>query len=92
MKKITLLIFSIALLGFHGQVAQACSCLETKSDKNEKVDYKRWLRAFDGAVFTGQVVKIERIESNYQLKVTFKVERYWKGVEGEEDIKRWICC
>jgi hypothetical protein len=84
MKKAILLIFSIGLLGFYAQVAQACSCLETKSDKKEKADYKRWLKAFDGAVFSGKVVKIERIQSSYQMKVTFKVDRYWKGVDGLE--------
>jgi hypothetical protein len=84
MKKTILLLFTIALLGFYGQTAYGCSCVQVKSDK--KVNYKQWLKGFDGAVFIGQVVKIERIESNYQLKVTFKVERYWKGIETAEAI------
>lgn len=84
MKKIILLITFIALFGFYGQAAYGCSCAEGKSDKRTKLDYKRWLKGFDGAVFTGKVVKIERNESNYQLAVTFEIERYWKGVEEEK--------
>jgi hypothetical protein len=74
------------LLGFSGQVALGCSCLEVESDKKEKLDYKKWLEEFDGAVFVGQVVKIESIKSSYQLKVTFEVETYWKGVETTKSI------
>lgn len=86
MKKIFVLVFSMALLNFYGQAAYGCSCFEVESDKKQKVDYKRWLKDFDGAVFRGQVVEIKRIESNYQLEVRFKVERYWKDVKGEEVI------
>ena len=78
MKKAILLCF-VALLGFGGQNVYACSCSEVKTEK--KVSYKRWLKEFDGAVFTGRVVMIEKIAARYELKVTFEVERFWKGVE-----------
>jgi hypothetical protein len=86
MKKILLLIFALALVGFYGQAAYGCSCLEVEPDKKERVNYKQWLKGFDGAVFVGRVVKIEKIRANHQLKVTFEVESYWKGVETAEAI------
>jgi hypothetical protein len=86
MKKILLLIFSMALLGFSGQAAYGCSCIEVKPSKKQRVNYKQWLKGFDGAVFVGQVVKIEKIEAHYQVKVTFEVETYWKGVDAAEAI------
>ena len=86
MKKTILTLFFVMLIGFFEQVTFGCSCLEVESDKKEKFDYKKWLKGFDGAVFVGHVVKIEPIESNYQLKVTFEVEKYWKGVETTKGI------
>ena len=83
-KKIVLTLFFVTLIGCSGQVTFGCSCLEVKSDKTAKVDYKKWLKNFDGAVFIGRVVKIEPIEKRRQSKVTFEVETYWKGVETTE--------
>ena len=78
MKKIVLLVCSIALLGVFGQATYGCSCLE---GKKQRVNYKKWLKDFDGAVFVGQVVSIEKDQARYEVKVTFEVEKYWKGVE-----------
>ncbi len=80
MKKIVLLVFSIALLGVVGQATYGCSCREAEG-KRQRVNYKKWLKNFDGAVFVGQVVRIEKNEARYEVKVTFEVEKYWKGVE-----------
>jgi len=84
MKKLVLLISSIALLGVFGQAVYGCSCREVETDKKQRVNYKKWLKGFDGAVFVGQVAKIEQAESRHQVKVTFEVEKYWKGVEATE--------
>jgi len=81
MKKILLLIFSVALLSFCEQVAYGCSCVEVEPNKKQRVNYKQLVQDFDGAIFVGKVVKIEKIEATYRLKVTFEVEKYWKGVE-----------
>ena len=87
MKRIAPLIYCLALLALSAQVASACSCIEVKPDKKGvTVNYKRWLKGFDGAVFTGRVVKIEKLEANYQLKVTFEIERHWKGAEKAEAV------
>lgn len=81
MRKVVLLIFSIALFSFYGQAAYGCSCREVAPDKKQRVNYKKWLKDFNGAVFVGQVIKIEKDEARYEVKVTFEVEKYWKGVE-----------
>ena len=86
MKKIVFIIFSITLLSFYGQAAYGCSCIEVESGKKQRVNYKQWLKDFPGAVFVGHVVKIEKLEATYQLRVTFAVETYWKGAETPEVI------
>src|SRR5687767_14789748 len=84
MRKIVLLSLSLTLLIASPQAASGCSCREVESKKRARVNYKRWLKDFNGAVFTGRVVKAEKAEARYERKVTFEVERYWKGVEGAE--------
>lgn len=87
MKRIVPLIYCLALIAVSAQAASACSCIESQPDKKAAaVNYKRWLKTFDGAVFTGRVVKIEKLEASYQLKVTFETERYWKGVQNTEAV------
>jgi Tissue inhibitor of metalloproteinase len=86
MKKIIWLVCSIVLIGFLGRAAYGCSCREVAPDKKQGINYKKWLKNFNGAVFVGQVVKIEEAEARNQLKVTFKVERHWKGVKTTEAI------
>jgi hypothetical protein len=84
MKKIIhSIIFVIALVFVLGPAAAyACSCLA----QPEKTEIPRdWLKNFNGAVFEGRVAKIERAaKSQYLLKVTFTVERYWKGVKTKQ--------
>jgi hypothetical protein len=84
MKKKLSLIYCLALLAFSAQAAYACSCIEVK--KGTAVNYKRWLKTFDGAVFTGRVIKTEKSEADHQLKVTFDVERHWKGAGNGEAV------
>jgi len=59
--------------------AFACSCATGVVDTNT---YRQWLDRFDGAVFRGAVIKTE--EQAGFSKVTFRVERYWKGVTASE--------
>ena len=90
MKKVILLMCFATMLGFCERVAHACTCV-TSNEVVEGFDFKRWLEEFDGAMFTGRVDKIERVlvkideeVSIPELKVTFEVERFWKGVENVE--------
>jgi hypothetical protein len=45
-------------------------------------EYRQWLAGFDGVVFRGTVVSAEAAGIN--RKVTFRVERVWKGVSTAE--------
>ena len=90
MKKVTLLMCFMTLLGFSEQVARACTCV-TSSEVVGDGDLKQWLKEFDGAMFTGRVNKIERVTvkideevSISELKVTLEVERFWKGIKNVE--------
>jgi hypothetical protein len=90
MKKFVSLMFFVALLILGEQGARACTCV-TSGEVAGGIDLKRWLKEFDGAMFTGHVAGIERVTVNIdeglsipELKVTFKVERFWKGVDTAE--------
>ena len=82
MKKIALSFFLFVLLGFLGQAVYGCSCLV----ESKEINYKRWLKGFDGAAFEGRVVKIETDTEKSESRVTFKVRSYWRGVEGREAV------
>jgi len=92
MKKIGLLIFTIAFIGLCGEKALACSCptvgtsMPTK-EKERKFDYSRWLESQTGVVFFGKVIEIkgEDYPSRYK-KVRFEIERHWKGVGEKREI------
>ncbi len=82
MKKAALAVVAMIFLVSAGQTAYACSC---KVDlKKEKINYKKWLKSFDGAAFTGRVATIETEEEESRSKVTFAVSSYWHGVESAE--------
>ena len=90
MKKVILLICFMTLFSFSEQVGRACTCV-TSSEAVGGFSLMRWLKEFDGAMFTGRVTKIERVlvkmdeeVSIPELKVTFEVERFWKGVKNVE--------
>ena len=84
MKKTILAIFAVALVALFGQAIHGCSCIVTS--EKEKIDYQKWLKGFDGAAFTGRVVKVETNEEKLESKVTFEVKTYWRGVEGTEAV------
>lgn len=79
MKKIIPLVLAIVLVGLAGQSAFGCSCM-VESEK-KKIDYKKWAKGFDGAAFKGRVVSIDADLAKKQLKVTFAVDSFWRGVE-----------
>jgi hypothetical protein len=81
-KVFTVLVF--VLVGLFGQAVYGCSCVI--SEKKQKIDYQKWLKGFDGAAFTGRVVKVETNEEKLESKVTFAVRTYWRGVEGTEAV------
>jgi hypothetical protein len=71
--------------------ASACSCGPFSSPG---ISPKVWFERFDGAAFRGHIVKAETIRTNKpepfdeELKLTFQVERHWKGVK-EPEIVVW---
>ena len=90
MKKVILLICFMTLFSVSEQGVRACTCV-TSSEVVGGFNLKRWLKEFDGAMFTGRVTKIERVMvkmdeevSIPEFKVTFEVKRFWKGVKNVE--------
>lgn len=68
-------------------VASACSCPDTRPRTAD--DYMRWLQNYPGSVFQGQVTRVEPgptvvtapdLPPLRTWKVTFTVDRQWKGV------------
>jgi hypothetical protein len=84
----------LALFGCGEGVARACTCIEGEVEGGFSDEgFRTWFnREFRGALFTGRVAKIERVREGTGsppeelFKVTFAVERYWKGVAGAEAI------
>ncbi len=64
--------------------ANACSCSPRIALQGTTVEdqIKDELKTFNGVIFRGEVIKIEK--SNKILKATFKVKRYWKGIGKRE--------
>ncbi|MDH3492924.1 MAG: hypothetical protein OEM82_05195 [Acidobacteriota bacterium] len=84
MKNMILVFFAFVMVGFFGQSVLGCSCVV--SSKKQNINYKKWLKRFDGAAFTGRVVRIEKSEESMESKVTFAVRTFWRGVEGKEAV------
>jgi hypothetical protein len=95
MKQRIFILTVFLFLGLYPQTAHACSCAAPlRKEEQEKalaapVDEevkKFWLEQFNGAVFVGTVVKIEKVnvkwfrEKQRMKKVTVRVERAWVGV------------
>jgi hypothetical protein len=69
----------------------ACTCVENTvelSPAEARAALRGWFDSFEGALFIGRVTALEAVESEFagvrvtEMKVTFSVERYWKGVDG----------
>jgi hypothetical protein len=96
MKRIILVFGLVAFFMLVGQKAHACSCGNltgkvvdangnpVKIDPEEVKRY--WLGKFEGAVFIGKVIKVEKVKVKWfdeierMKKVTVNVERSWLGV------------
>ena len=94
MQKKILLTLLLAIFILEGQNVYACTCGKYAPINNGDVEFnlKEWLKEFDGAFFTGQVTIIEKIKVRLhdeyipELKVTFRVDRFWKGVNSANTI------
>ncbi len=74
---------------------KACSCgypgqiLKLKLSQG-LVDpvYKDFVTHYDGTIFVGRVIDRKKLKRRdvdwYEYRVTFKVERYWKGVDSPQ--------
>jgi hypothetical protein len=72
------LLFALALLALTPRHAAACSCVPLQGE----IDLREWLKQFDGAVFEGTLLRQEQVGKGFdtQLKLTYRVNRHWKGV------------
>ncbi len=84
MKKV-IIILAAAILVVSAQAALACSCIVEGPNEPAK-DYNAWARDFKGAAFSGRVTKIEKSAAKFELKVTFAVDRSWRGVDSKQAI------
>jgi hypothetical protein len=77
----SVVLMGLSLLVLLPDCASACSCAVLGSKKQVE-----WALSHPGAVFTGEVVKIDRpssIKSSLAPEtVTFRVSKSWKGPEG----------
>ena len=83
MNKFTLFLFVAVILFLSVQAAFGCSCIV---DPNKpEVDYGQWAKDFKGIAFSGRVAKIEPF-GEYEVKVTFKVDKFWRGADTTQAI------
>lgn len=83
-KKGLLIIFAALFMLVAGEAVLACSCL---LDPNKPaVDYTAWASDFKGVAFSGRVRKIEKIANKPEIKVTFTVEKIWRGIDSAEAV------
>ena len=84
---------ALGALALTPENALACSCAPFDSPG---ITPKAWFDRFDGAAFRGTIVKSEIVQTGKselegdaeELKLTFRVERHWKGVK-EREIVVW---
>ena len=84
----------LGLLFLVPQDASACSCVTGGVPGEPEPTPAEWLQNFDGAVFRGRIITIERSTREIvgvdfkvpfpERKLTFRVERQWKGVQHSE--------
>ena len=88
--RISMVTIALAILGTTSPL-YACSCSEGTmelSPAEARAVFRGWFDSFKGALFIGRVTALEAVENDQagsrviEMKVTFSVERYWKGVEG----------
>ena len=88
--RISMVTIALAILGATSPL-YACSCVGGTielSPAEARAAFRGWFDSFKGALFIGRVTALEAVESDQdgsrvtEMKVTFSVERYWKGVDG----------
>ena len=94
MRRVIQLLFAGMLLVFGVQSVHACTCGSVVAKDGSKISdeelRKVYLEQFDGALFIGEVAKIRKVKVNTDdtsmplLRVTMKVEQFWRGVESPE--------
>jgi hypothetical protein len=77
-----LLALTAAFCLASAEPAFACGCIGVPTPPTVE-DYRKRLNSFDGVVFRGTLVESE-IVPGLGTKVTFRVERHWKGVASPE--------
>lgn len=82
LKNTLLVIFAALVISIAGESVLACSCL--LEPNKPAVDYSAWARNFDGAAFSGRVVKIDKVAGKPEIKVTLAVDKIWRGVDSAE--------
>ena len=76
--RLVLVVAGLLCLG-RADAMSACGCVEEASVEG----YRHAFESFDGAVFRGTALRSER-QKRGVTKVTFKIERVWKGVTSDE--------
>lgn len=82
MKKLAAVFFSMFVFLAAGQMVFGCGCLPIED--NEKINFKKWSKNFDGAAFTGKVKSVEINDEDQIATYTFVVNAVWRGVDGPE--------
>ncbi len=82
----------IVCFGLFTQAAFGCSCITVESSEKDPRKIREsvrrfYLKEFKGALFTGTVLKIEKVQNKIdddryvlESKVTIEVEKHWIGV------------
>ncbi|HET6892879.1 MAG TPA: hypothetical protein VFH31_17370 [Pyrinomonadaceae bacterium] len=97
MKKINCVLWILMLLFGNASNVWACMCsgharlLQWELSQG-KIDprYRDWLKYYPGIVFVGRVMQKKKVNMKvfssdwYNYRITFKVERYWKGTDTSE--------
>jgi len=92
MKRITIFLLTMLLVTLVAPLCLACECVQVGTP-----DTKKWLKERKGAIFAGEVIKIEEIRipladrpEYFYLKrqVTFRVLKKWKNAGSDEMVIR----
>lgn len=89
MKGVAFLFSVITVFILGGPNVCACSCDEVQASQIESIseaEFSQWIKSFNGAVFTGPAIKKVKVRSGIgaAIKVTFRVDKYWKGDESKK--------
>jgi hypothetical protein len=92
MKKFSFIVLTMMLGSVAAPICLGCECVQVGAP-----DTKKWLKEGKGAIFAGEVIKIEEIQiplsdrpEYFYLKrqVTLKVLKRWKNADSDEMVIR----